>query len=137
MMKRVASIVLSAAACGSGNPAANDAPEVAAGSLFLTVKDIGGHCSVSIADEEPFTSPEESVGDLFPETSVSLTASAVTGFTLGLWHHTINDAGSGDPGVITADAESSTSVALGESPGCVWICCASHAGDCPTTDQCP
>jgi hypothetical protein len=135
MMKQLVWIVSSAAACGqTGGNAANDAPVT--GSLFLTVENVGGHCSVAIADDEPFTSPEESVGDLFPETQVPLTASAVAGFTLGLWHHTINDTGSGDPGVI-AGAESSTSVALGESPGCVWICCSSQPGDCPTTDQCP
>ena len=138
-MKQVAWIVLSVAACGSvRNTAAVDAP-LSIPDVFLDVNNIGGHCAVTVNDGETSTSAEESLGDLISGDTISLTASATTGFNLGLWHHTRNDTGSGDPGTITdtgSAAESSTSVTLGDSPGCVWICCSSGPDDCPTIDPC-
>jgi hypothetical protein len=108
-------------------------------SLYLAVKNVGAHCSVTISDLEPFTDMEETVADFVPGTTVPLTASALTGFSLGLWHHTTHDTGSGDPGTLTGsgqDETSSASVMLSDVPGCVWICCGSGAGDCPVADQC-
>ena len=135
-MRAAAWIILGATACGGGSANTIDAPRATTGDLYLTVMDIGGHCSVTVNDEEPFTSAEETLADFDSGQTVPLTASAVTGFTLGLWHHTTNDTGSGDPGTI-ADAESSATVTLSDTPGCVWICCSSESSDCPTTDQCP
>jgi len=137
-MKHLVWIILGAAACGGTGLPIVDAP-LAKDSLYLTVKDIGGHCSVTINGEEPFTSAEESLADFDPGQTIPLTASATNGFTLGLWHHTAHDTGSGDPGAISdpgQDAQSSTSVTLDDAPGCVWICCSSGSDDCPTTDQC-
>ena len=139
-MKQVAWTILVAAACGGGsNTATIDAPGGPIDSLYLTVKDVGGHCRVTVNDEQPFTSAEEMLADFDPGQTVPLTAVATTGYTLGRWHHTTNDTGSGDPGTIDGadqDAESSTTVTLGDEPGCVWICCPSETSACPTADQC-
>jgi len=138
-MKHLAWIVLGGAACrAAGTDAAVDSPTVMTGSVYLDVTNIGGRCSVTINDEQPFTSAEQTIAGIVPGQTIPLTASAIAGFTLGLWHHTTHDMGSGDPGTITDQgAVSSASVTLGDTPGCVWICCSSGSGDCPTADQCP
>lgn len=132
--------LLCAAACGGGS----NAPAVDAAtfddSLYLTVKNVGGHCSVTINELEPLTTVEDTVADFTPGQTIPLTASATTGFTLGLWHRTTHDMGSGNPGTLSGsglDVMSSANVTLGNDPGCVWICCGSGSGDCAVADQCP
>ena len=127
------------AACGGGSNAPVDAFTYN-DSLYLIVENVGGHCSVTINELEPFTAAEEMVADFIPGQTIPLTASATIGFTLGLWHHTTHDTGSGDPGTLAGsgqDVMSSANVTLGDEPGCVWICCGSGSGDCPVADQCP
>jgi hypothetical protein len=137
MMKHVIWLALGTAACFRNNEAVTpDAPVVANDDLYLTVKNVGGHCSVSVNDEQAFTMSEQSLADFVPGQVIPLTATPAIEFTLGLWHHTTNDHGSGDPGTIDG-GESSATVTLGDEPGCVWICCSSGSGECPTTDQCP
>jgi hypothetical protein len=141
MMKQLVWIALGAAACTrDGNAISTpDAPGVAAGSLYVTVIDIGGRCGVTVADDPPSSAAQQTLADFEPGQTIPLTATATAGVTLGLWHHTTNDSGSGDPGTIsTADqvAESATTVTLGDTPGCVWICCSSGSSDCSITDPC-
>ncbi len=139
MTKHLAWLVL-CAACGGGSNAPTGDALTFNDSLYLTVINVGGHCSVTINDLEPFTATEETVADFAPGQTIPLTASATTGFTLGFWHRTTHDTGSGDPGTLTGsgqDMMSSANVTLGADPGCVWICCGSGSGDCPVADQCP
>ena len=138
MTRHFAWLVL-CAACGGGS----NAPTVDAftfnDSLYLTVENVGGHCSVTIEELEPVTAAEDTVADFTPGQTIALAASAMPGFTLGLWHHTTHDTGSGDPGTVTGsgpDATSSAAVMLGQDPGCVWICCGSGSGDCAVADPC-
>jgi hypothetical protein len=138
MTKHFAELVLCAVACGGGRNPARDAP-AAGDSLYLTVENVGGHCNVTIGDLAPFTAAEETVGDFAPGQTIPLAASAMTGFTLGRWHHTTHDTGSGDPGTLTgsgAGAMTAAAVMLGDEPGCVWICCGSGSADCAVTDPC-
>jgi hypothetical protein len=136
MTRHLAWILL--AACG-GDRSAVDAPTVTTGDLYVTVMNVGGHCSVTVNGGEPFTTEQGSVADFTPGQTVPVTAVATTGFTLGLWHHSSHDTGSGDPGTITDIDQvvmSSASVALGDSPGCAWICCGSSSAACPAADPC-
>jgi len=107
--------------------------------VFLAVENVGGHCSVAIDGNEPSSTTEQIVADYRPGQTVSLRANATPGFTLGRWHHTTNDAGSRDPGVLEGsgdDVSSSTEVTLRDDPGCVWICCGSGADDCAVANPC-
>lgn len=80
MTKHFAWLVLCAACAGN-------APTVDAftynDSLYLMVENVGGHCSVTIDELDPFTAAEETVADFTPGQTIQLTASATTGFTLG------------------------------------------------------
>jgi hypothetical protein len=68
-----ASLVLCAAACGG----ARNAPTVDAftfdDSLYLTVENVGGHCSVTIDELEPSTAAEATVADFAPGQTISRT----------------------------------------------------------------
>jgi hypothetical protein len=102
----------------------------------LTVKNIGARCAVTIGDAQPFDSAEQTLADYFDGQTIPVSASAPAGVAVGLWHHTSADLGSGDPGTLTVDGRATT-VTLGDSPGCAWICCSATPGDCPTADPCP
>lgn len=146
MGNRLAWIILcgACAACGTSSapaPASTpDAAQVALGNLYLSVDDVGGRCGVTLSlyGEQVYaetTQSDISIADLSSGAQVALTATAQGSATLGLWHHTSHDSGSGDPGTITGD-ESDASVVLGEDPGCVWICCPDGSAACPTADPC-
>lgn len=128
-MKPAPWILLAVAACHSSGPA------VPPTDLYLTVMNVGGHCTITIDNAQPSISTEETIADFEPGQTIALAASATAGFTLGSWHHTAGDTGQGDPGT-SSGSESATSVTLGDSPACVWICCASGTTSCPTADPC-
>ncbi len=128
-IRTLAWIIIGVAACSEHRTIADDdVDSKIANPVSLTAKNIAGRCNVTI-DNGEIVYPQQTIAGYAPGQTVSLTATAVSGYTLGLWHHTANDTGSGDP-------LSSTSVTLGDSPACVWICCSAAPGDCPTTDQC-
>jgi len=105
------------------------------GGVTLTVKNSFSWCSVSV-NGNPASSAATQTATVSPGT-YPLTATALTGFKLGLWHHTTGDTGSGDPGTVSG-LQSSATVGVGNSAMCVWVCCPFTDGTgCPTTDQCP
>lgn len=133
-MRRIVWLIVGATACGASDPG-----PVVTGDLYLAVMNVGGNCSVTIGSGQPSTAPDDEVADYDPDQTIALTASALPGFTLGVWHHTDGDTGSGDSGTVVDEGNvetSSTTVTLTDVPGCVWICCSSAAGACPTTDPC-
>jgi hypothetical protein len=139
-MKPSAWIVVVAAASGCSNHPTEVALPDALPDVFVEVENVGGNCSVTIGDTRPTTQTEDLVGDYAINITVGLTASALPGFTLGLWHDTDGDKGSGDPGTLVDNLqgveEREASLTLGDSPGCAWICCSSGSSACPTADPC-
>jgi len=111
--------------CGSsggsaGTPACSGSTPVA-----LTVKNILSWCSVSVAGMASSTSP--STTDCVAAGPIALSATARTGFELGSapWHDTDGDHGAGDPGTVTGSgqsAASATTLTVGGSTGCAWVC---------------
>ena len=119
---------------------ANDAGSDAGSPPNLTVKNYLAWCSVSVNGGA--TSPAAVQAVNVPPGTIPLTHVALAGFKLGLWHHTSGDTdGGGDPGTVTGSgqsASSATTVVVGGTPACVWVCCPFTSGlGCPATDQCP
>ncbi|MGB8222800.1 MAG: hypothetical protein WCF10_09435 [Polyangiales bacterium] len=112
-----------------------------AGTVALTVKNYLAWCSVTVGSNPASAAAEQTV-EVAPGT-VTLSAVALSGFQLGStpWHDTAGDSGSGDPGTVTGtgqSASSATTVVVGSSAKCVWVCCEfTGGGGCPTADQCP
>ncbi len=94
-------------------------------------------CSVSVNGGTP--SPAASQTVCVPaDSDVSLVATPLTGFELGLWHHTTGDTGTGDTGDVSGGMSTASLTAPGTGTACVWVCCPFVGGSgCPTTDQCP
>jgi hypothetical protein len=137
-----------ALADGAGDGPAIDAPAIDAPVMIdattgpvLKVKNYFGWCSVVVNGGAASTVPEQDV----PVTAGTLPVSAVAlaGFILGPtpWHDTTGDTGAGDPGTVTGTgqaASSATTVVVGASGKCAWVCCPFTSGTgCPTVDQCP
>jgi hypothetical protein len=134
-----------ALACGSSSPTANPdsglptgngdgGPD--AGLEELTVKNFSTWCDVSVNSGLPSTVEEQTV-HVAPGSIPLFATPSSSAYILGKWHHTVNDLGSGDPGTVVGTV-SRTSVNVGSTPACVWVCCPfSNGTGCPTTDQCP
>ena len=103
----------------------------------LTVINALNWCSVSVNGGAPSPGPSQTV--CVPSASaVSLVATPLTGFVLGLWHHTTGDTGAGDLGVVSGGMSTASVTTPGAGAACVWVCCPfPGGGGCPTTDQCP
>ena len=78
--------------------------------------------------------------------TINLSAVALPTFELGPkpWHDTAGDTtGTGEQGTLTGTGQaqsSATTVVVGASGKCVWVCCPFQTPPgtgCPTTDQCP
>jgi hypothetical protein len=112
-----------------------------AGCVSLTVENVLVWCSISINGSTPSPAPVQVV--CVPPGTQQLAATALVDFELGPWHDTAGDMGQGDPGTVTGTGQSaviSTTVVVGDTPKCVWICCPYTDGDgCPppNQDQCP
>jgi hypothetical protein len=103
------------------------------------VKNYLAWCSVTVASNPAFTGSAETF--CVPDGSTNLSATPLTGFELGAtpWHDTDGDHGSGDPGTVSGNTDSTTvTVNAPTTSKCVWVCCETQGTtDCPTTDQCP
>ncbi len=123
----------------SGNVDA--AAETGAPCVNLTVLNYEVWCSVTVNGGDAAVADAETV--CVPPGTTQLAATALQFFELGPapWHDTAGDMGQGDPGTVTgsgASAVDSTTVVVGATPKCVWVCCPFDDGTgCPTTDQCP
>jgi len=111
------------------------------GTAPLTVKNYLAWCSVTV-NNGTASSAASQVVNVAPGT-IPLSAVALTGFQLGAtpWHDTAGDSGAGDAGTRTGTGQSqsaATTVVVGTSAKCVWVCCETvGTTDCPTTNQCP
>ena len=124
--------------------AAIDAPPIDAppGTFPLKVKNYLAWCDVSVNGGNASTTAEQTVNVL--PGSIPLVATGATGFKAAgnMWHHTLNDTGTGETGAVTgtgANAQS-TATAVVAAAKCVWVCCPFLDGHgCETTipDQCP
>jgi hypothetical protein len=135
------------AEAGSGDAGAEAGLEVGedtdAGCVNLTVENVLVWCSVSVNGGTPSEAGVQVV--CVPPGIQQLAATALVDFELGPtpWHDTAGDMGQGDPGTVTGTGQSavdSTTVVVGDTPKCVWICCPYTDGDgCPPADQdqCP
>ena len=113
-----------------------DAGTPDAGGLTLTVKDYLSWCSVSVDGGAGLSTTPQTISVTAGSTA-SLTAMPLSGFQLGLWHHTDGDTGSGDPGTLSGTTSTATAT-IGSTSKCVWVCCPFVGGSgCPTADQCP
>jgi hypothetical protein len=116
-----------------------DAPP---GGPTLTMKNYLAWCNVIVDGHAASTAAVQAVPVTAGTINVSATAASAT-FILGAkpWHDTAGDTGAGDPGTVTGTgtaASSATTVVVGASGKCIWICCPFANGTgCPTTDQCP
>ncbi|HEY3820624.1 MAG TPA: hypothetical protein VGL81_25835 [Polyangiaceae bacterium] len=128
----------------AGSPeAATEAAAAEAGvpCVNLTVLNYEVWCSVSVNGGDASVVDAETV--CVPPGTEQLAATAVEFFELGPapWHDTAGDMGDGDPGTVTGSGPSavdSTTVVVGATPKCIWVCCPFDDGvGCPTTDQCP
>jgi len=123
----------------SGNVEA--AAETGAPCVNLTVLNYEVWCSVTVNGGDAAVADAETI--CVPPGTTQLAATALQFFELGPapWHDTAGDMGQGDPGTVTGTATSavdSTTVVVGATPKCVWVCCPFDDGTgCPTTDQCP
>ena len=152
-------IVLFLAACGGGGSdpnkdAAVDSPHAtvdahgdalgvdAPAGPTLRVKNYLAWCSVTVAGHPASSAAVQDV----PVTAgtINVSAVALSGFQLGTkpWHDTAGDTtGMGEQGTVTGtgqSASSATTVVVGASGKCVWVCCEfTGGGGCPTADQCP
>lgn len=120
---------------GSGG-ATGDANAEGAGCVDLTVLNYLNWCSVSIAGAAPSTGASQTA--CVQPGAVSLSATPLTGFQLGLapWHRTDGDHGTGELGTVTGNASTATVTVSGAQ--CVWVCCEfTGGGGCPTANQCP
>ena len=115
------------------------------GTAPVIVKNYQSQCSVTVRNGVASTEPIQRI-DVY-NIVVPLSAVALPGFELGPtpWHDTDGDHGSGDPGTISGSGQSASSTAtislgsIGDAAppaACVWVCCESAGGGCPTTDQC-
>lgn len=105
--------------------------------VTLTVLNVLVWCSVSIEGGSPWSGAQQTV--CVAPGIVNLAASPLPGFELGPapWYDTSGDLGSGDPGTVVGDVDSTT-VMVTSGSACVWVCCPFPDGTgCPTTDQCP
>jgi hypothetical protein len=113
-----------------GGPACSGSTPVA-----LTVKNYLAWCSVTVDGGTASAAAEQTV--CVADGSVTLDATALSGFELGDWHGTAGDTGSGDPGTVSG-GQSQAKVIVSGSSACVWVCCPFTDGTgCPTTNQCP
>ena len=113
------------------SPVQHDAP---AGTAPLTVLNYLSWCSVTVGSGSASASSSQVVNEA-PGT-VTLSATALSGFKLGDWHHTNGDTGTGDPGTVSGGS-STAMVTMGSAAKCVWVCCPFTDGTgCPSTDQC-
>jgi hypothetical protein len=104
--------------------------------VTLTVLNVLVWCSVSIEGAAPSSAAAQTV--CVAPGIVSLAASPLPGFELGPapWYDTSGDLGSGDPGTVVGDVDSTT-VMVTSGSACVWVCCPFPDGTgCPTADQC-
>ena len=98
-------------------------------------------CSVSVNGGKASSSSAQTV--CVSPATLPVAATALPGFELGAtpWHGTTGDTGSGDPGTVTGTgqgATSTTSVVVGASGACAWVCCETKGShDCPPTTLCP
>jgi hypothetical protein len=146
-MTRIAlAIILAAAAfvaCSSSSPTKTDAPvgngDAPGSGTPLTVDNFDSWCSVAVGNNTTSSSPSQLV-DVTPGT-ITLTATALSGFILGDWFGVTGDTGSGTTGTVTGSGSSAVSTAtvtVGSTAACVSICCPFKSGSgCPTTNQCP
>lgn len=116
-----------------------DAP---AGTTALTIMNTLAWCSVTVGNNAASAAATK-VYNVQPGT-ISLSATAETGFMLSttMWHHTAGDSGGGEAGMVTGSgptASSATTVVVGTTAKCVWVCCPSTTvtTDCNIADPCP
>ncbi len=121
-------------------PAADATVDSPSGPI-LRMKNYFGWCSVIVNGGTASTVEEQDVAVTAGTIPVSVVALA--GFELGPapWHDTSGDTGTGDPGTVTGTGQSAsnaTTVVVGSTGKCAWVCCPFTNGTgCPTTDQCP
>lgn len=126
---------------GMDSGAVEAAAETGVPCVNLTVLNYEVWCSVTVNGGDAAVADAETV--CVPPGTTQLAATALQFFELGPapWHDTAGDMGQGDPGTVTgsgAAAVDSTTVVVGATPRCVWVCCPFDDGTgCPTTDQCP
>lgn len=97
-------------------------PDAPANTAPLTVMNYLNWCEVSVDGGAASAASTQTV-NVMPGT-ITLTASAATGFILGpdMWHHTNGDSGSGEPGAVSGGV-STAMVTVGTTAKCVWVCC--------------
>jgi hypothetical protein len=117
------------AGTGGGNGCGGATP------VALTVLNVDSWCTVSIAGGAPSSLGSQTV--CVADGSVTLDATANTGFKLGNWFGTTGDTGTGDPGSVTGTKSEATAAVTGTT-ACVSVCCPFTNGTgCPTTNSCP
>ncbi len=132
---------MDAGEAGMDSGSVEAAAETGAPCVNLTVLNYEVWCSVTVNGGDAAVADAETV--CVPPGTTQLAATALQFFELGPapWHDTAGDMGQGDPGTVTgsgASAVDSTTVVVGATPKCVWVCCPFDDGTgCPTTDQCP
>ena len=89
----------------------------------LTVKNFDNWCTVT----EDGHAIGDTAANVTPGT-ITLVAKANMGFQLGtdMWHDTAGDTGAGDTGTVAgtgSNATSTTTVVVGTTAACVWVCC--------------
>jgi hypothetical protein len=123
--------------------AAIDAPMIDAppGTFPLKVKNFDAWCDVSVNGGTASAALEQTVNVL--PGNIPLLAKGFGTFIVegNMWHHTMNDTGNGETGVVTTPAggKQSTAVAVvGSAAKCVWVCCPFPDGSgCNVVEQCP
>jgi len=107
----------------------------------LTVHNYKNWCSVSVAGGT-FSTTDPQSACVTPGTIALIEMPASSAFEVGLFYGTTGDHGSGDPGTCTGTGtteQCSTSVAVGASAACVFVCCPFKGGSgcAGVTNPCP
>jgi hypothetical protein len=111
------------------------------GCTTLTVKNVLDWCTVQIG--QGAASADEVLTACVAPGTIALSASPLdASFILGPapWHGTAGDTGAGDPGTRPGDGTARTTVVVGSTPVCVWVCCPFPTGSgcpAPSSSQCP
>ncbi len=154
-MMKLSLLMIALAACGGGGSTSVDAAidgkgvtvdaphaniDAASGGPMLLVKNFDSWCNVTVNGGTASSSAAQNVA--VTAGTINVSAVALSGFILGPkpWHDTAGDTGTGDPGTVTGTgqaASSATTVVVGASGKCIWVCCPFTNGTgCPVTDQC-
>ena len=109
--------------------------------MNLTVHNYKSWCGVSINGSATFPTTDPQTVCVTPGTIALIEEPASNIFEVGLFYGTTGDTGAGDPGTCTGTGSTekcSTSVVVGSTPKCVFVCCpfTSGSGCAGVTNPC-